>query len=105
VALEITHTQIREVGAIDPTKCPTLASRTWGTRYLAGLCLKLFVEIAGGAGDVYAARDAALAVFDPLDDAGGLVALGTIGALGRVHYLLAVCCLGDLSHGNSVSSK
>src|ERR1700761_986852 len=69
------------------------------------ICSKLFVEVAGGAGDVYAAGDAALAVLDPLHDAGGLAALGTIGALGRVHYLLAVCCLGDFSHGNSVSSS
>ena len=69
------------------------------------LCLELFEEVAGRAGDVNSAGCAALAVLDPLDDAGGLAALGTIGALGRVHYLLAVCCLGDLSHGNSVSYK
>jgi len=59
---------------------------------------ELLVEFAGGAGDENAARDAAFAVFDPLNDAGGLAALGAIRALGGVHYLLAVCCLGNLGH-------
>lgn len=59
---------------------------------------ELLVEFAGGAGDENAARDAAFAVLDPLNDACGLPALGAIGALGRVHYFFAVCGLGDLGH-------
>jgi hypothetical protein len=41
--------------------------------------LELFVKFAGRAGDVDSAGDAAFTVFDPLDDAGGFVALGTVG--------------------------
>src|SRR5579863_8042906 len=60
--------------------------------------LKLFVEIADRAGDIHSTRNAALAVFDALDDARGLAALGTVGRLRRVHYLLAVACFGNFSH-------
>ena len=42
-------------------------------------CLKLFVEVACRAGDIHSAGDAALTVFDPLHDAGGFAALGTVG--------------------------
>jgi len=61
--------------------------------------LQLLVEFAGRAGDVHAARDAAFAVFDALDDARGLGALRTVGALGGVHHFFAVAGLGNLGHG------
>ena len=61
-------------------------------------CLKFFVEVAGGARDVDAARNAALAVLHALDDACGFAALGTVGRLRRVHYFLAVTCFGYLGH-------
>ena len=60
--------------------------------------LELFEELAGGAGDVDAARDAALTVLDALDDAGGLGALRAIGALVRIHNLVTVAGLGNLCH-------
>lgn len=60
--------------------------------------LQLLVEVASGAGDEDAAGDAALAVFDALHDAGGLAALGAVGAFGGVHDLLAVSSFGDLGH-------
>ena len=53
-------------------------------------------ELACRARDVNPARDAAFAVFHPLNNARGLAALGTIRALGGVHDLLAVRCLCDL---------
>ena len=62
------------------------------------LVLQLLEELAGRAGDVDSARDAAFAVFYALDDARGLAALGAIGALGGVHDLLAVCGFCDLRH-------
>src|SRR5262249_28113050 len=60
--------------------------------------LKFFAEFAAGAGNIDPAGEIALAVLQPFDDAGGLAALGAIGALGSVHYLLAVCCFGNLRH-------
>jgi hypothetical protein len=60
--------------------------------------LELLVELAGGAGNKNSTGDAALAIFDALDDACGLAALGTVGALGGVHHLLAICSFGDLGH-------
>jgi len=60
--------------------------------------LKLFEEVAGRAGDIDSAGNAALTVLDALDDAGGLGALGAIGALLGVHDLLAVTGFGDLCH-------
>ena len=62
-------------------------------------CLKFFVEVAGGARDVDAARNAALAVLHALDDACGFAALGTVSRLRRVHYFLAVAGLCNLCHG------
>src|SRR5579884_839232 len=67
--------------------------------------LQFLVKITSRARNINPARNAPLAVFDALYDAGRFAALRTVRALGRVHYLLAVCCLGDFSHGNSVSSK
>ena len=61
--------------------------------------LELLKKIAGGAGDIDPARDATLAVLDPLHNAGGFAALGAIGALVGVHFLLAVAGLGNLCHG------
>src|SRR5438270_12815156 len=60
--------------------------------------LQLFVKLAAGAGNKDTAGNVAFAVLDALYDPGGLTALGTIGALGSVHYFLAVCRLGDLGH-------
>jgi hypothetical protein len=71
-----------------------LAGKSWS------LVLELLVEVAGGAGNVDAAGDAAFAVLDALDDAGGLLALGAIGALGGVHHLVTACNFGNLSHGS-----
>src|SRR5665213_847359 len=60
--------------------------------------LQLLEKIARGARNVDAAGDVALAVLDALHDAGGLGALGTIGALLGIHDLLAVAGLGNLRH-------
>ena len=60
--------------------------------------LELFEEVAGRAGDVDAAGDAALAILDALDDAGGLGALGTICAFLCIHDLFAVAGFGNLRH-------
>ena len=60
--------------------------------------LELLEKITGRAGDVDAARRAALPIFYPLNDAGGFGALGTIRALVRVHNFLAVAGLGNLRH-------
>ena len=68
----------------------------------AQLGLKFFVEVADRARDVDAAGDAALAVLYALDDARRLAALGTVGRLRRVHYLLAVTCFGNLGHRSGV---
>src|SRR5215469_10383961 len=74
------------------------------TRHWAGLwgdselLLELFVEVAGGARDVDAAGDAALAVLYALDDARGLGALGAVGRLGGIHDLLTVTGFCNLSH-------
>jgi hypothetical protein len=46
-----------------------------------GSYLQLLVELARRAGDENPAGDTAFAVFDPLYDAGGLAALGAVGAL------------------------
>ena len=60
--------------------------------------LQLLVEFAGRAGNKNPPRDAALAVFHALHDAGGLATLGAVGALGRVHHFFAVGCFGNLGH-------
>ena len=59
---------------------------------------ELLVEFASGAGDENAARDAAFAVLDSLNDACGLATLRAIGALAGIHYFLAICGLGNLCH-------
>ena len=61
--------------------------------------LQLLEELAGRARNVNPARDAALAVLDPLHNTRRLAALRAIRALGGVHDLLAVRCLCNLSHG------
>ncbi len=63
--------------------------------------LELFEEVAGRAGDVDSAGGSALAVLDPLDDAGGFGALRTVGALVGIHDLCAVTGFGNLSHNES----
>jgi len=60
--------------------------------------LELLVEIAHRARNVDSAWDAALTVLYALDDARGLFALGTVGRLRRVHFLLAVPCFRYLCH-------
>src|SRR5215469_11392579 len=62
------------------------------------LLLQLLVKLAGGARDVHPAGDVALAVLHALDDAGGLAALGAVGALRGVHDFLAICGLCDFGH-------
>jgi len=61
--------------------------------------LELLEELARRARDKDPTAHVALAVLQALDDAGWLAALGTVRALGRIHYFLAVSGLGDLSHG------
>ena len=65
-------------------------------RYLAAL--ELFVELASGAGDVYPARHAAFPILDALHNAGRLGALGTIRALGGIHFLFTVARFRNLCH-------
>jgi len=65
--------------------------------------LKLFIELAGGAGNEDPPGDAALPVFYPLYDTRRLAALGTIRALGCVHHLLTVCCLRNLCRHSLIS--
>jgi hypothetical protein len=60
--------------------------------------LQFFVELTSRAGDEDAARNIALTILHALDDPGGLFTLRTVGALGRVHHLLAVTCFCDLGH-------
>jgi hypothetical protein len=60
--------------------------------------LELFEEVAGRAGDVDSAGGSALAVLDPLDDAGWFGALGTVGALGGIHCFLTVAGFGYFCH-------
>jgi hypothetical protein len=62
--------------------------------------LEFLVEFAAGAGNKDSAGGIALAVFYAFHNPGRLAALGAIGALGCVHYLLAVRRFGDLSHGS-----
>lgn len=61
--------------------------------------LEFLEKLAGGAGDINAARYAALPILDALDDTRWLAAFGTVGALGRVHYFLTVTGFGNLGHG------
>ena len=56
------------------------------------------MKFTGRAGDKNASAHAALAVFYPLHNTGGLAALRAIRALRCVHDLHAVGCLGDLCH-------
>ena len=65
--------------------------------------LQLFAKFAGGAGNENSAGDAPLAIFDALHDTCGLPTLGTVGALGGVHYFFAVCGFGDFGHVFSFS--
>jgi hypothetical protein len=62
------------------------------------LALELFVEFAGGAGDVHTARHAAFPIFDALHNAGRFGALGTIRALRGIHFLLTVARFRNLCH-------
>jgi hypothetical protein len=61
------------------------------------------VEFTTGAGNEDAAGSVAFAVFHPFYDPGRLAAFGAIGALGGVHYFLAVRRFGDLSHDSIFS--
>ena len=73
------------------------------TTYFRDRKLELFVEIASGTRDINSAWNPALAVLHALDDARRLAALGTVGRLRRVHYLLAVTCFRYLGHRSGVS--
>ncbi len=61
--------------------------------------LEFFEEVAGRAGDIDSAGDAALTILDPLDDASGFGAFGAVGAPAGVHDLFTVAGLGNLRHG------
>jgi hypothetical protein len=65
--------------------------------------LEFFVEFATGAGNKNSAGGIALTVFHAFHNPGRLAAFGAIGALGCVHYFLAVRRFGDLSHGSILS--
>jgi hypothetical protein len=67
--------------------------------------LELFVELAGGAGNEDSAGDTALAILYAFNDPGGLAALGTVSALGGVHFLLTICCLRNLGRHLLISFK
>jgi hypothetical protein len=56
------------------------------------------VEIACGAGDIDSSRRVPLAILDPLYYPRRLGALGTVRALGGVHFLLAISGFGNLGH-------
>ncbi len=56
------------------------------------------MELASGTGDVHPARHAAFPILDALHNAGRLGALGTIRALGGVHFLFAVARFRNLCH-------
>jgi hypothetical protein len=60
--------------------------------------LQLLVELTRRARDKDPASDASFTVFNPLRDARRFAALGTIRALGGVHFLLAIGCFCDLGH-------
>src|SRR5258708_25405161 len=70
-------------------------------RGLLAAFLELLVKLASGTRDIDAAGDVALAVFHAFYDPRGFAALGTVGAFGSVHYLVAACCLGDFCHCES----
>ncbi len=55
-----------------------------------GFLLEFFEKLAGGAGDIDSAGDAALAVLHALDDARLFATLGAVGRFGRVHYFFAI---------------
>ena len=67
--------------------------------------LQLFVKLAGRAGDENSAGNVALTVLHTLHDPGGLATLRTVGALGRIHYLLAITCFSNLRHGRNSSFR
>jgi hypothetical protein len=63
-----------------------------------GQWLEFLVEFTARAGNKDSAGGVALAVLYSLHDPGRFAAFGAIGALGSVHYFLAVRRFGDLSH-------
>jgi hypothetical protein len=60
------------------------------------------VEIARRTRNKDAARDSTFAVLDALYDPRCFATLWAIGALGRIHYFLAVCCFGNLGHSETL---
>jgi hypothetical protein len=61
--------------------------------------LQFLEELAARARNEDPSTHIAFTVFNALYDAGGLAALGTIGALGGIHHFLAISGLGYLGHG------
>src|SRR5271167_2566912 len=59
---------------------------------------QLLEELTRRTRNIDPAGHAALAVLHPLDDAGGLAALGTVVTLRRVHHLHSISRLGYLDH-------
>jgi hypothetical protein len=62
--------------------------------------LKLFVEVAGGAGNVNAAGNSPFAILHPLHDTRSFIALWAFHTFGGVHHFGTVCGLGYLCHGS-----
>ena len=78
-----------------------MKTKTPGALHRAFVCgdrLKPFEKVTRRARDVHAARRSALPVFDTLDNARRLAALGAVGTLGGVHRFLAITRLGNLRH-------
>jgi hypothetical protein len=65
---------------------------------------KLFVEVAGRAGDVNASGNSAFPILYSFHNASCLIAFGTFNALGSVHHLGTIGGLGYFRHGVISSS-
>jgi hypothetical protein len=70
----------------------------YGHSLTAETRLQFLEELARGAGDKHTSRNVALAILYTLNNAGGLCAFWTVGALGRIHHLFAITSFCDLSH-------
>jgi hypothetical protein len=65
---------------------------------------KLFVEVAGRAGDVNASGNSAFPILYSFHNASCFIAFGTFNALGSVHHLGTIGGLGYFRHGVISSS-
>ncbi len=64
----------------------------------AAIFLQLFVKLANRAGNIHAARHAALAVLHAFHNPGRFRALGAIRALSGIHFLFTVARFRNLGH-------